>query len=209
MAEEVYFPAGAGIELQHLYRAMDFVAEHKGRIEEELYWRLGDLLSMDVDLIFYDTTSVYFEVDGEDEQEEGLRRRGYSKDGRGDAPQVVVGMAVTRDGYPVKSWVFPGNRTDVSTLQEVKEQLRGWRLNRCIFVTDAGMVSEDNLGLLRRGGGRYIVAMPCRRGTEVVTEVLSRAGRYEEVRDNLKVKEVRVGERRYVVCYNPEEAERQ
>jgi len=66
------------------------------------------------------------------------------------------------------------------------------------FVSDAGMVSEENLATLRRGGGRYIVAMPCRRGTEVVREVLSRPGRYEKVRDNLEVKEVRVSDRRYV-----------
>jgi len=206
MAEDIYFPEGEGIELHHLYRAMDFVADHKTAIEEQLYWRLADLLSMDVDLIFYDTTSIYFEVDQEDE---GVRRRGYSKDQRGDLPQVVVGMAVTRDGYPVKSWVFAGNWADVTTIEEVKEYLRGWRLNRCIFVTDAGMVSEENLALLRRGGGRYIVAMPCRKGTEVVKEVLSRPGRYEEVRENLKVKEVWVGDHRYVVCLNPLEAERQ
>ena len=206
LAEDIYFPEGAGIDLHHLYRAMDFVAAHKTAIEEQLYWRVADLLSMDVDLIFYDTTSIYFEVDQEDE---GVRRRGYSKDHRSDTPQVVVGMAVTRDGYPVKSWVFPGNRTDVTTIEEVKEDLRGWRLNRCIFVSDAGMVSEENLALLRRGGGRYIVAMPCRKGTEVVKEVLSRPGRYEEVRENLKVKEVWVGDRRYVVCFNPLEAERQ
>lgn len=205
MRKYIYFPEGETIELHHLYRAMDFLADHKKEIEEELYWHLADLLLMDVDLIFYDTTSIYFEVD----REEGLRQRGYSKDKRGDAPQVIVGMAVTRDGYPVKSWVFPGNRTDVTTIEAVKEDLRGWRLNRCIFVTDAGMVSEENLALLRRGGGRYIVAMPCRKGTDVVTEVLSRPGRYKEVRENLKVKEVWVKDCRYVVCFNPLEARRQ
>jgi len=206
MREDVYFPEAQAIGLHHLYRAMDFLAEHKGEIEEVLYWRLADLLSLDVDLIFYDTTSIHFEVEGEDEE---LRRRGYSKDKRFDSPQVIVGMAVTREGYPVKSWVFPGNRADVTTIEEVKSELRGWRLNRCIFVTDAGMVSEENLARLRRGGGRYIVAMPCRKGTEVRNEVLFHPGRYEKLRDNLEVKEVQVSGRRYVVCYNPLEAERQ
>lgn len=206
LRKDIYFPEGESIELHHLYRAMDFLSAHKAEIEEELYWHLADLLSMDVDLIFYDTTSVYFEVDEEDKD---FRKRGYSKDKRSDLPQVVVGMAVTRDGYPVKCWVFPGNRRDVTTVEEVKEDLRGWRLNRCIFVTDAGMVSEENLAHLRRGGGRYIVAMPFKKGTEVATEVLSRAGRYEEVQDNLKVKEVWLKDRRYVVCWNPLEAERQ
>jgi len=206
LREDVYFPEAGVIGLHHLYRAMDFLAEHKGEIEEALYWRLADLLSLDVDLIFYDTTSIHFEVEREDEE---LRRRGYSKEKRSDSPQVIVGMAVTRDGYPVKSWVFPGNRADVTTIEEVKSELRGWRLNRCIFVTDAGMVSEENLARLRRGGGRYIVAMPCRKGTEVRNEVLFHPGRYEKLRDNLEVKEVQVSGRRYVVCYNPLEAERQ
>jgi hypothetical protein len=204
--EDIYFPEGKTIELHHLYRAMDFLDEHKEKIEEALYWRLADLLSMDVDLVFYDTTSVHFETDEEDGD---LRKRGYSKNNRTDAPQMVVGMAVTRDGYPVRSWVFPGNTTDVTTVEKIKEDLRGWRLNRCIFVADAGMVSEENLAQLRRGGGRYIVAMPWRKGTEVVEEVLSRPGRFQKVKDNLEVKEVRVGERRYVVCHNPQEAERQ
>jgi len=204
--EDIYFPEGKTIELHHLYRAMDFLDEHKEKIEEALYWRLADLLSLDVDLVFYDTTSVHFETDEEDGD---LRKRGYSKNNRTDAPQMVVGMAVTRDGFPVKSWVFPGNTTDVTTVQKIKADLRGWRLNRCIFVADAGMVSEENLTQLRRGGGRYIVAMPWRRGTEVVEDVLSRPGRFQKVKSNLEVKEVRVGERRYVVCYNPQEAERQ
>jgi len=213
LREDVYFPEGRSIELHHLYRAMDFLARHQEQIEEELYWQLADLLNLDVDLIFYDTTSLYFEIDEEDRGEEALRLRGHSKDGRGDAPQVVVGLAVTRDGIPVKSWVFPGNTQDVTTVERVKEDLRGWRLNRCLFVADAGMASESNLRTLAKGGGHYVVAMPCKRGGEVVTEVLSRPGRFCEIRENLRVKEVWVGRgerrRRYVVCFNPLEAERQ
>jgi transposase len=216
LAEDVYFPEGEEIALHHLYRAMDFLASRKEEIEEKLYWQLADLLSMDVDLIFYDTTSVHFAIDDEDEEEEegdGLRFRGYAKKGGEGDPQIVVGMAVTRDGYPVKSWVFPGNTADVTTIERVKADLRGWKLNRCIFVADAGMVSEDNLRTLALGGTRYVVAMPCKKGTEVVEEVLSRPGRYQDVKENLRVKEVFVGagerKRRYVVCHNPREAERQ
>ncbi|TRZ88829.1 IS1634 family transposase [bacterium] len=202
--EEIY-RRGPAIELQHLYRAMDFLHDHKEKIEESLYRRLADLLNLDVDLVFYDTTSVHFEIEEEDEK---LRKRGYSKNGRSDAPQMVVGLAVTRDGFPVKSWVFPGNTTDVTTIEQVKNDLKGRRLNRCIFVADAGMVSEENLARLRRGGGRYIVAMPWRKGTEA-DEAASHPGRFQEVRENLQVKEVRLGDRRYVVCFNPKEAERQ
>jgi len=209
LAEDVYFPEGKDIKLHHLYRAMDLLDRHKDDIEEELYWHIGDLLSLDVDLIFYDTTSVYFEID----EEEADKRRGYSKDGKGENPQIVVGMAVTRDGIPVKTWVFPGNTADVSTIERVKKDLRGWKLNRCIFVADAGMSSGDNLKILSGGGGRYITAMSCVRGSEVVKEVLSRKGRYSPVAGNLEVKEVHVGtgenSRRYVICRNPLEAIRQ
>lgn len=160
LREDVYFPEGKRIELHHLYRAMDFLTRHKDGIEEELYWQVADLLNLDVDLIFYDTTSLYFESDEEDEGEDALRLRGHSKDGRDDAPQVVVGLAVTRDGIPVKSWVFPGNTQDVTTIERVKAELRGWRLNRCLWVTDAGMVSEDNLRIL--AGGAATISLPCR-----------------------------------------------
>ena len=128
-------------------------------------------------------------------------------------PQIVVGLAVTRDGLPVRHWVFPGNTVDVTTVKKVKEDLRGWKLGRCVFVGDAGMVSAENLRTLSLGGGKYIVCMPLTVGGEVANEVTTRAGRYKEVADNLRVKEVVIGDgerrRRYVVCHNPLEVERQ
>ena len=141
------------------------------------------------------------------------RKRGYSKNGRGDAPQIVVGLAVTRDGFPVRHWVFPGNTVDVTTVAQVKEDLKGWQLTRCLFVGDAGMVSQANFQALAKGGGKYLMAMPMRRGDEVTEAVLSRPGRYRKIADNLEVKEVVVGDgerrRRYAVCFNPQEARRQ
>jgi transposase len=113
----------------------------------------------------------------------------------------------------VRHWVFPGNTVDVTTVAKVKEDLKGWQLSRCLFVGDAGMVSQANLQTLSRGGGKYLLAMPMRRGDEVTEAVLGRPGRYREVADNLKVKEVMVGDgerrRRYAVCFNPLEAGRQ
>jgi len=178
-------------------------------------------MNADVDLIFYDTTSLHFEVDEEDEIErrrfgrthKPLRKRGYSKNGRGDAPQIVIGLAVTRDGLPVRSWVFSGETADVTTVEKVKKDLRGWRLGRCVFVGDAGMNSEENRATLGLGNGKYILASRMRAGDEVTSEVMTRAGRYRVVQDNLRIKEVFVGDgerrRRYVVCHNPEEAARQ
>ena len=211
--EDVRIRGTRTLELHHLYRAMDVVEEELPRIEEELFHHLANLLNLDVELVFYDTTSLHFETDDPDEGDEALRKRGHSKNGRGDAPQGVIGLAVTRDGFPIRHWVFPGNTVDVTTVAKVKEDLRGWRLSRCVFVGDAGMVSKDNLKTLSLGGGRYIVGMPMRRGDEVSDTVLARRGRYSQVAHNLDVKEVVVGEgerrQRYVVCRNADEATRQ
>jgi hypothetical protein len=180
---------------------------------------------LDVDLIFYDTTSLHCEIDQEDEAGSlgnvlagrkhypAMRRYGKAKNGRDDVPQLVVGLAVTRDGLPVRSWVFPGQTADVTTIERVKADLQGWKLNRCVFVGDAGMNSEEIRRTLTLGGGKYILATKLRAGDEVTQEVLTRAGRYQTVAENLRVKEVTVGDgerrRRYVVCHNPQEAERQ
>lgn len=230
MREDVRIEGAEHLELAHLYRAMDFLEENRESIEKDLFFHVSDLLNLEVDLIFYDTTSLHFEVDEEDRgigqddvvvgskqaggrQYKALRKRGHSKNGRTDAPQIVIGLAVTRDGLPVRHWVFPGNTADVTTVQRVKEDLRGWKLGRCVFVGDAGMVSAENLRTLSLGGGKYIVCMPMRRGDEVTREVLARRGRYKKVADNLRVKAVVIGDgerrRRYVVCHNPQEQERQ
>lgn len=219
--KQVYFPEAEGLTLEQLYFALDFLDTHIEAVEREVFFRTADLFRADVDLIFWDTTSVYFEVDEEDEAPETrrgkplppLRQRGHSKEGRDGDPQVVVGLALTRDGLPVRSWVFPGNTVDATTVAQVKESLRGWKLGRAIFVGDAGMDSEENRRELARGLGYYILAMPMGKLTEVQEEVLSRAGRFHPVSDSLEVKEVVVGEgerrRRYIVCRNLQEAERQ
>lgn len=230
LKDEVHLEGTAALELQHLYRAMDFLEANQDAIEKALYFRMADLLNLDVEIVFYDTTSLHFEVDEEDrgfgERDEvhgsraagrktyrALRKRGHAKNGRFDAPQIVVGLAVTRDGFPVRHWIFPGNTVDVTTVERVKQDLRGWQLSRCVFVGDAGMVSKENLHTLARGGGKYIVCMPIHRGGEVAQAVVTRPGRYQKLADNLEVKAVTVGDgerrRRYVVCYNPEEAARQ
>jgi hypothetical protein len=221
LREEVFLPSAGSLELQHLYRAMDFLEKHKAEVEKAVYFKMADLMNADVDLIFYDTTSLHFEVDEEDERVlvkrgrayEPLRKRGHSKNGRDDAPQIVVGLAVTRDGLPVRSWVFSGKTTDVTTIEQVKKDLQGWRLGRCLFVGDAGMNSEENRRTLALGNGKYILGSRMRAGDEVTKVVLARQGRYQDVREGLRVKEVLVGDgerrRRYVVCHNPAEEARQ
>jgi len=230
LKEEVFISGTRELSLQHLYRAMDFLEANKEVIEREIFHRVADLLNLDVEVMFYDTTSLHFEVNEEDSGEgkehivhgsaaagrkayKALRKRGHAKNGRGDVPQIVVGMAVTREGFPVRHWVFPGNTVDVTTVAKVKQDLRGWQLTRCLFVGDAGMVSAANFKALAAGGGKYLMCMPMRRGDAVTEQVLSRAGRYAAVAENLQVKEVVLGDgerrTRYVVCFNPQEAMRQ
>jgi hypothetical protein len=221
LREEAFLPRGNDLELHHLYLGIELLENHKEAIEKSVYFAMADQMNADVGLIFYDTTSLHFEVDEEDEAELGKRerrypaqrKRGRSKNGRGDAPQIVIGLAVTRDGLPVRSWVFPGNTADVTTVERVKKDLRGWRLGRCVFVGDAGMNSEENRRTLSLGTGKYILASKMRAADEVTHDVLTRPGRYRTLKDNLRVEEVIFGDgerdRRYVVCHNPLEQERQ
>ena len=119
-------------------------------------------------------------------------------------------MAVTRDGIPVRVWSWPGNTADSGLIRQVKADLREWTLSKVIWVADRGFTSEENRRALMRGGGGYIIGEKLRSGTPEVRAALSRQGRYKEVRDNLQVKEVRLGDDgdRFVICYNPDQAER-
>jgi hypothetical protein len=204
-----------------LYRAMDFLLACSERVQESVFFSVAHLLNLEVDVIFFDTTSTYFETDPDDPEdepgdkddgEEPLRRLGHSKDHRPDLPQVVIGLAVTREGIPVRVWVWPGNSNDQTLVEQVKADLLGWRLGRAIYVVDSGFSSRDNLRHLRSAGGHYIAGVKLRSGMPETEMALSRQGRYRQIRDNLRVKEVRVGDgdaaERYIVCHNPAEAER-
>jgi transposase len=209
-SQDAAIPRLAGMDDDQAYRAMDLLVEAdiQARMQEAVFFAAAHLLNLEVDLLFFDTTSTFFERDGED----GFRRFGHSKDHRPDLPQIVIGLAVTREGIPVRVWCWPGNTNDQAVLKQVKDDLRGWRLGRVVTVVDRGFSSDDNLAYLTRAGGHWIAGERLRDGTADVAEVLARQGRYQQVRDNLRVKEVRVGDgeaaRRFVLCHNPEQAER-
>ncbi len=213
---KVYLPSCAGLKLRHMYEAMDLLHAHVEQVEKTVFFHTADLFNLEVDLIFYDTTTASFSVDAEDEPNghanATLRKFGHSKEGFW-APQVVVALAVTRKGIPVRSWVLPGNTADVSTVQMVRSDLRGWNLGRAMFVADAGMNSEDNRSELARACGKYLLACRMANVADIKREVLSKRGRYTVFKDNLHAKEVIVGDgerrKRYILCYNPKEARRQ
>jgi hypothetical protein len=212
------------------YRAMDWLLEIKDALEKEVFWQVATLLDLEVDLLFFDTTSTYFELDEPDTpvvrdqrggalpeatdgdgevKTAGFRSYGKSKDHRDDLPQVIIGMAVTRSGIPVRVWCWPGNTTDSALIRQVKDDLRDWTLARVIWVADRGFASAENRRFLRRGDHHYIIGERLRSGSAEATAALSRQGRYAEVADNLRVKEVKISDaERFVICHNPDQAER-
>jgi transposase len=199
-----------------MYEAMDLLYDHAAEIEKAIFFQTANLFNLEVDLIFYDTTTASFHVDQEDDPyrrpNATLRKFGHSKEGTW-APQVVVALAVTRQGIPVRSWVLPGNTADVSTVEKIRADLRGWNLGRAMFVADSGMNSEDNRNELAKACGKYLLACRMANVAEIKRDVLSKRGRYSVFKDNLHAKEVIVGDgerrKRYILCYNPKEAERQ
>ena len=211
------------------YRAMDWLLESKSALEKEVFWQVATLLDLEVDLLFFDTTSTYFELDeadapmardergttladttnGDGATKAGFCTYGKSKDHRDDLPQIIVGMAVTRSGIPVRVWCWPGNTTDSALIRQVKADLRDWTLARVIWVADRGFASAENRRYLRRGDHHYIIGEKLRSGSAEATAALSRQGRDAEVAGNLRVKEVRISDaERFVICHNPDQADR-
>jgi transposase len=165
-------------------------------------------LNLTVDLIFFDTTNTYFEIEEPGPSE--LKAYGKSKEKRDDLPLVTVGLAVTREGIPVRCWVLPGNQHDSQSVAQVQQDLNNWKLGRVVWVMDRGMTSDENRRILQKAGGQYILGEKLR-GNHMSEMALRQPGRFKVIADNLHVKQVYVGEgtgrRRYVIAYNPQQAE--
>jgi len=203
--QTVYQPGFDRLRLPHFYRSLGFLWRKKEQIEEALYRRELDLFNRDLDLVFFDTTSTYFEGTSL----KGWAKLGKSKDHRPDHLQLVIGVVMRRDGFPIACEIWPGNTSDMKTLVPVIEGLRKrFKIRKVVVVCDRGMVSKANLEALTKAKYEYIVGMKMRNLVEVRDDVLGRAGRYQDVNETLSVKEVHVDDRRYVICYNPEEAKK-
>src|SRR6516165_6464204 len=225
-------PGCEAIRLHHLYRAMAWLGEElprdqqedrtpfaprctKDRIEEDLFAQRRDLFT-GLRLVFCDTTSIYFEGEGGQD----IGQRGYSKDHRPDLYQMIVGAVLDGQGRPICCELWPGNTTDVNTLIPVVDRLRSrFGVKRVCIVADRGMISQETIAALEQDdrGWPYILGARMRSQDEVKDEVLARAGRYHVVHPPrvksddpapLKVKEAWVEDRRYVVCLNEDEAQK-
>jgi hypothetical protein len=227
---DYYIDQAHTLSLHHLYRTMAWLGEAlpaeeqagktpfsprctKDLIEEALFDRRRDLFTS-LDLVFFDTTSIYFEGEGG----ETLGQRGHSKDSRPDLNQMVVGVVLDSEGNPILSELWPGNTTDVKSLTPIVDRLRQrfGVVNVCI-IADRGMISKETIAALEENQWFYILGARLRSTTEVRDEVLSRGGRYQVVHPKtgvaadpspLKVKEVMIEEHRYVVCLNEDQAKK-
>ncbi|MGH8653661.1 MAG: IS1634 family transposase [Gammaproteobacteria bacterium] len=215
------------LQLHHLYRAMGWLGEPlpekeqgaatpfaprctKDLIEEQLFAQRRDLFTT-LELVFFDTTSIYFEGAGG----ESLGQYGHSKDHRPDRKQMVVGVVLDNEGHPICCELWPGNTTDVQTLLPIVERLRKrFAIGEVCIVADRGMIRQATLEHLEARHWKYILGARLRRQKEVSEEVLSRGGRYQVVHPKgryskdpspLKVKEVWIEERRYLVCLNEDQ----
>lgn len=223
-------PGTEGLQLHHLYRAMAWLGEAleeneqvdatpfaprctKDRIEEALFAQRRDLFTQ-MELVFFDTTSIDFEGDGG----ETIGEYGYSKDHRPDRKQMIVGAVLDAEGRPVCCELWPGHTSDARALLPIVDRLKGrFQIGSVCIVADRGMVSRETIRALQEAhrDTRFILGARLRSVNEIRDDVLSRGGRYREVHgprshskdpSPLKVKEVRLGERRYIVCLNEEQA---
>src|SRR5674476_591790 len=214
VGDRVTIPGLAELSDDQCYRAMDWLLEIEAELAEQVYWSVANLLNLEVDLLFFDTTSTYFETDAADPPSEGAPAgfrtySGHSKDHRPDLPQVVIGLAVTREGIPIRVWTLPGNTSDQVLIRSVKDDLSAWKLGRVVWVTDRGFNSAENRRYLQRAGGHYITGEKLRGESAEAKAALARQGRYHTVAGNLEVKEVVLDDGtmrdRFVVCRTPSE----
>ena len=199
---------GESIHHTRLYEGLDKLLPHKRELERHLKDRLGNLFGLDYDLLLYDVTSTYFEGEV---RGNSLAERGYSRDHRPDCKQVCIGLVVTREGFPVGYEVFAGNRTDVTTVEEIVSEMESrYGKARRIWVMDRGMTSEENLQWLREEGRRYILGTP-RSGLKRWEKELIDRGGWEEIRDGLEVKLCRGpdGIETFILCRSADRREKE
>lgn len=194
------------LELQHLYRTVGFLHDVRGDLEKQLFLKDRDIFGQKLDLLFLDTTSTY--VYGQRKTE--FRKRGYSRDHRGDLLQYVLCVAVDANGWPVTWEIFPGNTADIAAFKHVVARMKErFPIGKVIIVADRAMLSAETLSMLAEESPfDYILGCKLRKNREVSEQILSCGGRFQNVEDNLEVKEVLFDGRRYIVCRNPEEAKK-
>jgi len=181
-----------------LYRALDQLLPHKEAFELHLKERLGELFGLEYDILLYDVTSTYFEGQAKGNS---LAQRGYSRDHRGDCKQVCIGLVVSKCGMPLGYEIFAGNRHDSTTVEDIVETMerRYGKADR-IWVMDRGMLSQENIDLLKEGKRRYIIGTPKSMLKKFEAQLLS--DDWDKVHEGLEVKRCPSpdGDETFILC---------
>jgi transposase len=192
-------------DLHQWYRSLDFLLEHKEKLEASLYESQRDLFHQEIDMVLMDTTSVVYFGDGD--KAEDILDYGYSKEKRFDLKQVIVGIIMTKEGIPLGHEVYPGNTNDLNAFKEmIRVVSRRFKIRRVIIVCDRGMIDAKNIRALELDGYEYIVGMRMRQLKREDAEKILSHGGMVSVGPRLKAKEVYFEHKRLIVCFNPEEA---
>lgn len=202
--DRVWEPRWENLNLQHFYRALDYLVQRKDAIEETLLKRRDELFGKHLDLVLFDTTTIKYWGIHSDSQ---LLQYGYSKEKRMDLKQIIIGVLMNKDGLPLAHEVWEGNQSDIESLKVIISRLKDrFDIGKVVIVCDRGMVSEKNLKALEEAGYEYIVGVKMRSlDEEKKRELLGEIG-FEEIREDLWVKEKKHEGRRYLICHNPREA---
>jgi len=215
--QDIYLPGTEKLKLQHLYRGLTIISNHQAEIEDYLLEKSRTLFGIDCSLVFFDTTTTYFEGDRLDN--EALKQMGRSKDHRPDRTQIKVGMVMSRDGIPIHCSFFAGDESDFSILPTVVSDLKEKEgIGEIIFVGDSGMTSKENIENLKRQNISFILGARMRNVKVIREEVCSldqisilknkKLNLRHRVKKNLFVMEKTIENKRYIICYNPEEAKK-
>jgi transposase len=209
--KDIYFPEIKSLEYHKLLRSLGYITRIKNDIEKKLFEKQKDLFSLKVDLVFYDITSTYFESDGPE-----IAKKGYSRDKRNDRNQVLITLAITKEGFPIGHEILEGNLLDKSTVRPLIDTLKKrFEIDTCIFVGDRGMVSRENIKYLEENNYKYIFALRRRRLHEVEEILEPDLNKYNDFIEYnidveekiLKYLEIIQNKIRYIICHNPERAE--
>ena len=205
--EDLFGIAAERLYEERLYRTLDRLLPHKEAIEQHLVKRFGELFELDYDLLLYDVTSTYFEGVADPE----IAKRGYSRDHRPDCVQVNIALVVTREGMPLGYEIFPGNTTDVTTVEEIVSgmEARFGKANR-VWVMDRGMVSAENLAWLNQTGRRYVIGTPKAQLRRFAKEITEATG-WRRIREDVEVKICRgpQGQETFLLCRSAARVEKE
>lgn len=222
--KNVYEPKWENYDLHHFYRALDFLIENKEKIELSLFNRNKNLFNYHVDIVMFDTTTVSYWGEGDNAEE--LLKYGYPKNKRNDLKQLVIGILMDQNGFPIGHEVWEGNKSDKPAFKEIIDKVKNrYHIGKVILIADRGMVSEENIRYLEENGYEYILGVKMRQINKVRKGILLKEEGFKSIGKNLKAKEITEEEleklekekkerdrsikpkRRWIVCYNEEIAE--